>query len=234
MYGNLHFHDFVGDQLARLLPYRKKGVLFGPQVCEYAAMPPMDRAAFFVAVALWLRDRTAGEVALTDWASTNVRPGHGVRLSVTGLEELVHTARAGTPVPAFDALFPRWMASGFDGASLQMPVGVQLDDRQLLSPQDCSRVLAAWAPKGLIIAWRFPSWAGEMLQGWLGQDDALHDLRVGGLRVQERPIFATLNQATEAARAIFDAWCQSSPQEAKFALETLGSGGGWGDSTGEQ
>ena len=28
------FHDFVGEQLMRLLPYRKRSLIFGPQVCE--------------------------------------------------------------------------------------------------------------------------------------------------------------------------------------------------------
>ena len=29
------FHWYVGDRLASLLPYRKKKLLFGPEVCEW-------------------------------------------------------------------------------------------------------------------------------------------------------------------------------------------------------
>ena len=68
MIARVPFHWYAGDQLAALLPYRKRMFLFGPKVCEWAAVLPMTTSGFFLGSSLALCNRPAAEEILAEAA----------------------------------------------------------------------------------------------------------------------------------------------------------------------
>ena len=82
--------------------------------------------------------------------------------------------------------------------------------RQLLSPQECVSQIQQRVLFGLVFGALFPSITLSMLQSWVNRDSKYEDLKVGGLRVQERPFLTSIEQAYAAARDIYEMWKQSS------------------------
>lgn len=190
----IHLHFFVANYLAELLPYRKKSFLFGPLVCEFAAVPPMGKGAFFLGGSLCLVNKSAAEEALAeaadpqDWKTA-------FKTITESLKERAATVDSDTAT--YNTIFPEESEINLDSA------------RQLLSPEDCRLIIQQRVLFGLLYGVLFPDMMLSMLKAWIAQKDVSQDLRVGGLKAQERPFLTSVEQAYEAARSIYEAWTQS-------------------------
>ena len=185
----LAFHWHVGSMLAKRLPYRKKGFLFGPQVCEWAAVLSMTKAAFFTGASLALNDQTAAEEVL-DESVTLEKWRNAFHETIADLNQ--RAEQVDRLAVSYEALFPETM---------------EQDRRQytkaLQSPTDCVRALGQGVLVGLIVGALFPDLARSMLQSWVGGPRGSRRLGVGGLSVDDSPLFSTVDEATNLAQNIY-------------------------------
>ena len=190
----IHFHSFVANYLAELLPYRKKSLLFGPRVCEFAAVLLMGKGAFFLGGSLCLVNKSAAEEALAqaagpqDWKTA-------FKSIMESLKE--RTATVAPDTATYNTIFPEE-----SGANMDRP-------RQLLSPEECGLIIQQRVLFGLLYGVLFPDMMLSMLKAWIAQKDVQQDLKVGGLKAQERPFLTSIEQAYESARSVYEAWTQS-------------------------
>ena len=189
MIKRMAFHWYVGRQLASLLPYRKKGLMFGPQVCEWAAVRPMIKSGFFVGCALSLADSAVAETALASSATK----GDWRRAYANTIQAIEHRVqRKATLHMRFEDLIS-------DSTEKKR-------QDTLLTPHECTGAIGRKVLAGLIFGLLSPDKASSMLEEWTSKKRGWKDLGVGGLRVDTSPQFANVQEACQGARAIYETW----------------------------
>lgn len=188
MSGSERFHEYVADVLAAQLPYRKKYLMFGPQVCEWGLVLHMCQSAFFIGCAAGLDD-PEGAISLAG-AANDVR-AWGALWSSAGME-LERRVSAVEPSSAtFDQLFPETFTQSVS------------EVRRLLSPRECVAALGEPVVTGLTVALGFPELAQAML-------DLRRPIRRGaqivGVRLIDASAWMTVEQMMAHAREMVAAW----------------------------
>jgi len=183
----------VGDRLASLLPYRKKKLLFGPEVCEWPAVLPMTTAACFIGCAIALRNNSAAEEILAEAA----RPDEWRSAFSDHVQDLERRNECVDIATAtFESFFPE----------------VTPDKRKdlLLTPEECVTSIGQRVLMGLMLGVLLPEPALSMLKAWSTQPSkGWKDLGVGGLKVDSTPLLASVEEAYAQAESIYQAWQQS-------------------------
>lgn len=202
MANRIPFQWYVGQQLASLLPYRKKGLIFGPRVCEWAAVMSMAKAAFSLGYSLALANKSAAEEILTEAVSdaTSLEGKHvatpppwrtafsdGIQYLERGREQS-HSVETAT----FEDLYPELISDKF---------------KDVLVPQEeCAGKVGQWVIPGLVLGVLYPEMASSMLRTWVNQPSGWKDLGTGGLRVDETPLLTSVEEAYERAKSVYEAW----------------------------
>lgn len=197
------FHWYVGDRLASLLPYRKKKLLFGPEVCEWPAVLPMTTGACFIGCALALCDNSVAEEILTE-AATNPK-GYGLEMKpqswriafskhVQDLERRNQYVDVATAT--FESFFPEVTPDKWKDV--------------VLTPEECVTSIGQRVLMGLMLGVLLPKTALSMLKAWSTQPSkGWKALGVGGLQVDSTPLLASVEEAYSQAQSIYQAWQQS-------------------------
>ncbi|MBE0415922.1 MAG: hypothetical protein IBX36_05210 [Dehalococcoidia bacterium] len=199
------FQWYVGQQLASLLPYRKKGLIFGHQVCEWAAVVPMAKAAFSLGCSLSLANKSAAEEILTESVG-DATSLEGKHVAIpppwrTAFSEAIQYLERGreqshsVDTVTFEDLYPELMSNKFKGI--------------LLTPEECVGRVGQWVIPGLVFGVLFPEDALSMLKAWATQPGEWKDLGVGGLRFDPSPLLSSVEEAYKQAQLIYEAWQQS-------------------------
>lgn len=191
------FHWYAGQQLASLLPYRKKGLLFGQRVSEWTAVVPMARAAFFLGCSLALVNKSAAEETLTDAAALDAMQNRDQPWRIAFSETIQYLERGrkqsqSVDTMTFENFYPELTSDKFkDG---------------LLTPEQCAGRVGQWVIPGLICGVLFPETASSMLEIWVTRERKWKDLGVGGLRVDETPLLTSVEEACKHAQSLYEAW----------------------------
>ena len=191
------FPWYVGQALASLLPYRKKGLIFGSRVCEWAAVLPMVEAAFFVGCSLALVNKSAAEDILTESAASDALHNRGQpwRIAFSGPIQHLESRRKRSQFVdsmTFENLYPELASNKFKGL--------------LLTPEQCSLRVKQWVVPGLICGVLFSETASSMLETWVTQERKWKDLGVGGLRVEKGPLSTSVEEAYRQGLLLYEAW----------------------------
>lgn len=193
----LAFHWYAGQQLASLLPYRKKGLIFGSRVCEWAAVVSMAKAAFFLGCSLALVNKLAAEEILTEAATSDAVRYRGQPWRIAFSEAIQYLERGRKNAQyagamTFEVFYPEVTSEEFKCI--------------VLSPEQCAATVGQWVIPGLICGVLFPETASSMLEKWVTQERKWKDLGVGGLRVDESPLLTSVEEAYEHAQSLYEAW----------------------------
>lgn len=199
MTDRIPFPWYVGALLARLLPYRKKGLIFGPQVCEWPAVMPMTKAAFFLGCSLGLANESAAEEILTEAAAPQLRWRTAFREIIQDLERREQGVNVATAT--FESIFPEVTPNRHKGV--------------LLTPEECADSIGQRVLLGLVYAVLSPEMALSMLEAWVTEEGGWKDLGVGGLRVDESPLLTSIEEACERAQSLYEEWHRDAPGHGK-------------------
>lgn len=220
------FNDFVARWLIRALPFRRQGFFRASTVCEYGAVRPMDKSAFFIGAGLSLANKDAAEIVLANLSGF----GNYVWQFDFGRKPYVERAveQALRPDVSFDDVHSpeiRFIDTGavWDMAERQRRGGdsVTLPDGEALSPDQCVRVLQGWVGGGVWFGLVIPRTTETMLRNWISQPSSTRRLGVGGLSVGEKPKLTSVEQALAVALEVFTAWTMENPDADQFARESL-------------
>ena len=182
---NISFHWYVGQVLASLLPYRKKRLIFGPQVCEWPAVMYMAKAGFFVGCSLSLANKPAGEEVLTEAAAPQPWKdafGEGIGYLERGRKKGAAT---------FEDFYPESTSNAFKHIAL--------------TAEECVVRVGQWVVPGLMLGILFPETALSMLKAWVTQRKEWKDLG-RGLRVDASPLLTSVEEAYTRAQTIYEEW----------------------------
>lgn len=183
------FHLFAGQQLASLLPYRKRYLIFGTKVCEYPAVMPMTTAAFFLGCSLGLSNKSAAEEILTEAAA--LQPWRTAFSEIIhDLERRVQSVNVATAM--FEGVFPEYKLNRYKHV--------------LLTPLESVFSIAQRVLMGLIYAVLSSEMSLSMLKAWVSQERGWKDLGVGGLRVDSTPLLTSVEEACERAQSMYEIW----------------------------
>jgi len=191
------FHRYAGQQLASLLPYHKKGLTFGPQVCEWAAVVPMAKAAFFLSCSLALVNKSVAEEILTEAATSDALQNREQPWRIVFSETIQYLERGrkqsqSVDTMTFENFYPEITSDKFKDV--------------LLTPEQCAGRVGQWVIPGLICGVLFPEMASSMLEIWVTRERKWKDLGVGGLRVDETPLLTSVEEACKHAQSLYEAW----------------------------
>ena len=191
------FPWYVGQALASLLPYRKKGLIFGSRVCEWAAVLTMAKAAFFVGCSLALVNRSAAEDILTESAASDALQNRGQpwRIAFSEPIQQLESRRKQSELVdpmTFENLYPELASNRFKAL--------------LLTPEQCAKMVGKSVIPGLICGLLFPETASPMLETWVTQERKWKDVGVGGLRVDEAPLLTSVEEACRHTLSLYEAW----------------------------
>ena len=191
------FHRYAGQQLASLLPYRKKELIFGPRVCEWAALVPMAKAAFFLSCSLALVNKSAAEQILTEAATSDALQNRDQPWRIAFSETIQYLERGrkqsqSVDTMTFENFYPEITSDKFKDV--------------LLTPEQCAGRVGQWVIPGLICGVLFPETASSMLEIWVTRERKWKDLGVGGLRVDETPLLTSVEEACKHAQSLYEAW----------------------------
>lgn len=162
----------------------------------------MTKAAFFLGCSLALANKSAAEEILTEAVSdaTSLEGKHvatpppwrtafseATEYLERGLEQSdsVHTA-------TFEDFYPELTYNKFKDIPL--------------TPEECTGRIGQCVIPGLIFGVLFPEDALPMLKAWATQPGEWKDLGVGGLRVADFPLLASVEEACERAQSLYEAW----------------------------
>lgn len=164
------FGKFAGDILADRLPYRKRGFLRGPQVCEYAALVPMAKALFFFTAALGLANRDAAEVALANITGFGNWPRF-VLPGVSHLDTAVELLRRAADT-CFEDIYPTidLIHAGVLNRDALPSSVLPLPRDYLLTPDQCALLLQFWVQPGLEFGYLLPQTTRSLLENWLASE----------------------------------------------------------------
>lgn len=190
MTGRILFQWYAGQELASLLPYRKKGLIFGPQVCEWPAVMHMTKAGFFLGCSLGLANKSATEEILTEAAAPQLRWRTSFREIIQDLERREQGVNVATAT--FESVFPE----------------VMLDRHKhvLLTPEECVSSIGQRVLMGLLYAVLSREMALSMLEAWVTQEGGWKDLGIGGWRVNSSPLLTNVEEAYKHAQSMYEAW----------------------------
>lgn len=203
MADRIGFSWYVGQGLASLLPYRKKGLVFGTKGCEWAAVVPQIKAAFFLGCSLALANESAAEEILAEAASSDALENRGqpwrtaFSSQIQHLETKCRQSRSADRT-TFEDFYP-------DLRSSRHYMSDRFKDL-FLTPEECAVKVGQWVVPGLICGVLFAEMASSMLETWVTQKSELRDLGTGGLRVDESPLLTSVEQAYERAQSLYKAW----------------------------
>jgi hypothetical protein len=191
------FQRYAGQHLALLLPYRKKGLIFGPRICEWAAVVPMAESAFFVGCSLALVNKSAAEEILTEAAASDALQNRDQLWRITFSETIQYLERGrkqsqSVDTMTFENFYPEITSDKFK--------------KVLLTPEQCAGRVGQWVIPGLICGVLFPETASSMLEIWVTRERKWKDLGVGGLRVDETPLLTSVEEACKHAQSLYEAW----------------------------
>jgi len=189
MVKTMSFQWYVGQGLASRLPYRRRGLLSGAQVCEWAAVRRMVESGFIVGCAVSLVDSVAAETALGGLAT----PGGWKTVYPNTVQRIQET------VERKDILDVRFQDLVSD-ATRRRP------KRALLTPRQCSRAIGHHTRIGLVFGLLCPDRASSMLREWVSKKQGWQDLGVGGLHVDVSTPLANVEEACQHAWAIYQTW----------------------------
>lgn len=184
------FHWYAGQGLASLLPYRKKGLIFGPQVCEWPAVLSMTESGFFMGCSLSLANKPVADEILIEAAAP--QPWE------TAFSEIIQDLErreqgCNVKTATFESFFPEVTATNkFTDA--------------LLTPEECVTSIGQRVLLGLMCGVLFPAMALSMLEAFACQEGGWKDLGVGGLRVDDSPLLTSVEEACERALSVYEAW----------------------------
>lgn len=193
MTDRIPFHWYAGQALASLLPYRKKGLIFGPQVCERAAVMPMTKAGFFLGCSLALANESAVEEILTEAGAH--QPWR------TAFNEIIQDMER--RVQNYWGL--KVDAATYENLFIDVDTYNSFKDA-LLTPEDCVVSVGQRVLMGLMFGVLFPEMTLSMLEAWATQQGEWKGLAVGGLRVADFPLLASVKEACERAQSLCEAW----------------------------
>ena len=188
--GRIPFHWYAGQQLASLLPYRKRGLIFGPKVCEWPAVMPMAKGAFFLGCSLALANKSAAEGILTEAAKAQpwkTEFSEAIRYLDRGRAQSNSVDTA-----TLEDFYPELTSDKFKGV--------------LLTQEECVGRVGGFVIPRLIPGVLYPEMASSMLKTWATQQGEWKDLGVGGLRVADFPLLASVEEACERALSVYEAW----------------------------
>ena len=188
MSGGEPFHAYVGDVLAGQLPYRKKFLMVGPQVCEWGLVLHMCQSAFFIGCAAGLDD-PEGAIALL--GAANDVGEWGALWSSTGVELERRVSTVELAAATYDKLFPETFTQSMS------------EVRRLLSPRECVAALGEPVAAGLTVALRFPDLAQAMLEL---RRPILRGAEIVGVRLIDASAYMTVEQMMAHAREMVAAW----------------------------
>ena len=182
------FHHYVGEALADQLPYRKRYVLWGEQVCEWGIVLHMSQAAFFIGCAVGVDDADEANAMMSlaagasDWAAAWASV-------VAALDERAATLDHATAT--FHDLFPE--------ARGQAPKELG----RLLAPHECASTMGQRVTTGLIFALRYTDLARRMLGS---RTPGSVDIGVGGVKFIDASAYMSEDEAFAQARAMVASW----------------------------
>lgn len=190
---DLRFPSYVGAMLVNALPFRKKNLLFGPQVCERAAVIPTEKSAFLVGCALvfWSKFDAVnagldGVTAPETWKDT-----HGA--IVDQLNE--RASRLTVNEASYETVFPE----------AAFPAD-RPDARLLMTRPECVDALAHRVMLGIFWGVLHPELGRAVLEAWLSQSGGWLNLGVGGVSVDASTRMETVEESIEAAHMVFYEW----------------------------
>lgn len=191
MRGQPEFHWYAGTMLAQLLPYRKKNLLFGPQVCEGAAVKPMWKAAFFLGDCLALADAEAAREILDMSASPSEwRSAYG---DIINDLQSRHSRAKGIE-ETYEEVFPEASAPRSDV------------DGMLMTSVECTSSIGQRVLLGITWGLLFPETGKSMLEAWVSQKRDWASVGIGGLTVQDTPQFKSVEEGLAQAQSLYSAW----------------------------
>ena len=190
----MQFPWFSASMLTQSLPFRKKFLLFGPPVIERGALLVAEKPAFLLGCMLPQKERTASEQILVDATAH-----HPWRSGYAHIE---------------DDLLHRWKAEpDKDSITYEQFVpessSSRLDAGDLISPELCVDAIGQRVVLGLILGINFPDAAIVMAKGWVNQKSTSRDLGVGGISVDDSPLFTSLESGLALAQTVYEQWLQA-------------------------
>ena len=188
------FSRYVSAMMAQRLPYRKRAMLRGPQVCEYAAIPSMAKGVFFIGAGLALREKDAAEVALANISGFGNWPGHASlahKQDWDGAMEL-----SGRDDARFEDIYDHLIGHIHAGA---LNLAGPPPDDYLLSPEQCAHLLQRWVEPGLLMGYLLPKTTRILMANWLATPADIQRLGAGRLSVIEKPLAASAEAACQGA-----------------------------------
>lgn len=197
MSDRIAFPSHVGQKLGSLLPYRKRGLIVGPRVCEWAAVVRMAKAAFFLGCSLALVDKSSAEGVLTEAAASEALRNRGQPWRIAFSEAIEYLERGrkqnqSVDTMTFENFYPEITSDKFKDV--------------LLTPEQCAGRVGQWVIPGLICGVLFAAIASSMLETWLTQERKWKNLGVGGLRVAETPLLTSVEETCKHAQSLYEAW----------------------------
>ena len=192
------FHWYAGQQFASQLPYRRKGLIFGPRVCEWAAVAPMAQAAFFLGCSLALVNKSAAEEILTEAAASDALQNRDQPWRIAFFSETIQFLERGrnhsqaVDTMTFEDLYPEITSDEFKDI--------------LLTPEQCAGRVGQWVIRGLICGVLLPEMASSMLEIWISRERKWRDLGVRGLQVDETPLLTSVEEECKHAQSLHEAW----------------------------
>lgn len=188
----MDFQWFLGEGLAKQLPFRKRYSFFGEKVCEWGVVMPMAKAGFMVGCALASASPKSAEFAL----QYTSKPNSWREVYAAIVENLIDRLKiVAVESVSFEDLFPEWQHPS-------TPI------ETLMRESDCVSAIGQRVLLGLIVGILQPDVSIEIISSWISQKPAKRELGIRGLSVQESPRFGgtTLEDVQKNAQILYDGW----------------------------
>jgi len=184
------FHWWAGQQLASLLPFRKKSWIYGFKVCEWPVVMHTAKAAFFLGCSLAQANKQAAERILAE-AATN-QPWETEFSEAIQYLDRGRAQSEDEDTATFEDFYPELTSRKFKGV--------------LIPQEECVGRVGQWVIPGLILGVLYTETASSMLKVWVSQERKVIGLGVRGLKVDSAPLLTSVEEARKQAQSLYETW----------------------------
>ncbi|MFC2024553.1 hypothetical protein ACFLTJ_03155 [Chloroflexota bacterium] len=183
------YHWFVGQGLARQLPFKKRHGIIGEKVCEWGIVMPMAKAAFMVGCALAIMEPKSADYAL----QYSTQPKSWKDAYNTVVDGLVLRLATSTENTSYEDLFPEWRQPSTPKETLMNKV-------------DCINAIGQRVIVGLATGLLNSRVGTQIIEPWVSQKPIEQNLGIRGFSVQEDPESSSVEDTRQHAKILYDTW----------------------------
>jgi hypothetical protein len=182
----MDFHLYVATELILKLPFKKRYLIIGDDVCKWGVVKPTAKAAYMLGCTLAITEPKSAEHALQVSTSPN-----NWRATYNGIvDNLISRMDINSEITNYDDLIPEWQLSS-------------TPDETLLDILGCINAIGHRVILGLITGLLNTSVGTTIIKSWISHDQ-IPDMYLLTIKPQYK--FSSFEYAQEHAKIVYQNW----------------------------